>query len=392
MTPARGAPIALARERADEAPRRLAAARIEWKSLGELADARDAWRDLVGRALEPNVFYDPAFALPAAPVFGDPGAVAVWSKSGRLIGLFPARIERRYGLMHTLTGWTHPYAPFGVPLVDRDEGDAAITGFLDHVEGVEKTPVMLPLIAAEGPFAAALSRVLLRRGGAIETYGAHARALLAPDSARKTYLDRALSPKKLKELRRQRRRLLEHGLLKLTTAREPDTIVPALSDYLRLEAAGWKGRAGTAARRHAAILNFVHEAVTALAAEGGARVDRLIQDERTLAATITLRAGETAWLWKIAYNEAARRASPGVQLTLDVTESILADTTIARVDSCATADHPMIDHLWRERLALADLLIAPSAAGMGQFRIARHLETLRRALIASAKRARDVRG
>jgi len=391
MTPARAAPIALTRERAEEVPRRVAAARIEWRSLGELAEARDAWRDLAGRALEPNVFYDPAFALSAAPVFGDPGAVAVWSKSGRLIGLFPARIERRYGVMGTLTGWTHPYAPFGVPLVDRDEADAAIIGFLDHAEA-EGTLLVLPLIAAEGPFAAAVSRALLRRGGAMERYGAHARALLAPDGVRKTYLDRALSPKKLKELRRQRRRLLEHGLLKLATARDADTIVPALSDYLRLEAAGWKGRAGTAARRHAAILNFVHEAVTALAAEGGARVDRLIQDERTLAATITLRAGETAWLWKIAYNEAARRASPGVQLTLDVTESILADTTIARVDSCATADHPMIDHLWRERLALADLLIAPSAAGMGQFRIARHLETLRRALIASAKRVRDVRG
>jgi len=391
MTPARGAPIALARERADEAPRRLAAARIEWKSLSELADARDGWDGLARHAIEPNVFYDPAFALPAAPVFGDPGAVAVWSKSGRLIGLFPARIEQRYGVMRALTGWTHPYAPFGVPLVDRDEADAAIIGFLDHVEA-RGTLLMLPLVTTEGPFAAALSRVLLRRGGAMERYGAHARALLAPAGVRKTYLDRALSSKKLKELRRQRRRLLEHGLLKLATARDADTIVPALSDYLRLEAAGWKGRAGTAARRHAAILNFVQEAVTALAAEGGARVDRLIQDERTLAATITLRAGETAWLWKIAYNEAARRASPGVQLTLDVTESILADTTIARVDSCATADHPMIDHLWRERLALADLLIAPSAAGMGQFRIARHLETLRRALIASAKRVRDVRG
>jgi len=391
MTPAGAAPIALTRERAEEVPRRVAAARIEWRSLGELAEARDAWRDLAGRALEPNVFYDPAFALSAAPVFGDPGAVAVWSKSGRLIGLFPARIERRYGVMGTLTGWTHPYAPFGVPLVDRDEADAAIIGFLDHAEA-EGTLLVLPLIAAEGPFAAAVSRALLRRGGAMERYGAHARALLAPDGVRKTYLDRALSPKKLKELRRQRRRLLEHGLIKLATARDADTIVPALSDYLRLEASGWKGRAGTAARRHAAILNFMHDAVTALAAQGGARVDRLIQDERTLAATITLRAGETAWLWKIAYNEAARRASPGVQLTLDVTESILADTAIARVDSCATADHPMIDHLWRERLALADLLIAPSAAGMGQFRIARHLETLRRALIASAKRVRDFRG
>ena len=393
MTPAGAAPIALARERAEEAPRRIAAARTEWKPLGKLDDdVRDAWKALAARALEPNVFYDPAFALPAATVFGNPGAVLVWSKSGRLIGLFPARFERRYGVMGALTGWIHPYAPFGVPLVDRDEADAAITGFLDHVEGAEKTPVMLPLIAAEGPFAAALSRVLLRRGGAIETYGAHARALLAPDSARKTYLDRALSPKKLKELRRQRRRLLEHGLLKLTTAREPDAIVPALSDYLRLEAAGWKGRAGTAARRHAPILNFMHDAVTALAVEGGARVDRLIQDERTLAATITLRVGDAAWLWKIAYNEAARRASPGVQLTLDVTESILAEPGIARVDSCATADHPMIDHLWRERLALADFLIAPSAAATARFGSARRLETLRRTLIATAKRVRNLRG
>ena len=284
--------------------------------------------------------------------------------------------------MGTLTGWTHPYAPFGVPLVDREEAEGAITAFLDHAEA-KGTLILLPLIAAEGPFAAALSRVLLRRGGAMERYGAHARALLSPDGVRKTYLDRALSPKKTKELRRQRRRLLEHGLLKLATARDAATIVPALSDYLRLEAAGWKGRAGTAARRHGAILNFMHDAVTALAAEGGARVDRLIQDERTLAATVTLRAGDTAWLWKIAYDEGARRASPGVQLTLDVTESLLADGTIARVDSCATADHPMIDHLWRERLALADLLIAPSAAAMGQFRIARHLETLRRVLIAT---------
>ena len=93
------------------------------------------WRDLVARALEPNVFYDPAFALPAARVFGaDVGAVLVWSKTApRLIGLFPARVERRYGMMGTLTGWTHPYAPFGVPLVDRDEAEAAIGAFLDHV-------------------------------------------------------------------------------------------------------------------------------------------------------------------------------------------------------------------------------------------------------------------
>ena len=82
MMRAGAAPVGLARERAEDAPRRVAAARAEWKPLARLARCAREWRDLVARALEPNVFYDPAFALPAARVFGtDAGAVLVWSKS-----------------------------------------------------------------------------------------------------------------------------------------------------------------------------------------------------------------------------------------------------------------------------------------------------------------------
>jgi CelD/BcsL family acetyltransferase involved in cellulose biosynthesis len=397
MTPAATAPAGLARERADEPARRIAASRAEWKSLALLAPLRDEWRDLASRALEPNVFYDPAFALAAAPVFGArAGAVLVWSKSSRLIGLFPARIERRYGVMATLTGWTHPYAPFGAPLVDRDEADAAVTAFLDRVEMDERLPnlVLLPYIATEGPLVAVLARVLLRHGGALEKFGSHARALLAPSTESRTgYLDDTLTRKKQKELRRQRRRLLDKGQLKLATAHDPDHIPRALSDYLALEASGWKGRARSAAAQNAAVRTFLSEAVAALAIDGHARIDRLMQHNRPLAASITLRSGNTAWLWKIAYEEEAARASPGVQLALDVTEALLADPAIVRADSCATADHPMIDHIWRERLALADLLIAPSSTAMKQFRLARSLETLRRSLISTAKAVRGkVRG
>src|SRR5581483_9144212 len=204
--------------------RRTAAGRAEWRALTALAALRQDWADLSSRAAEPNVFYDPAFALAAAPVFGNPGAVLVWSKDGKLIGLFPARIERRYGLTTTLTGWTHPYAPFGAPLIDRDEAEAAIAAFLDHVETNEKLPklVLLPFIAMDGIITAALSRVLLRHGGAMEVFGTHQRALLAPTDERRTYLDRALAHKKLKELRRQRRRLLDKGQLKTLVARTPD--------------------------------------------------------------------------------------------------------------------------------------------------------------------------
>ena len=73
---------------------------------------------------------------------------------------------------------------------------------------------------------------------------------------------------------------------------------------------------------------------------------------------------------------------------VDLTESLLADPSIARVDSCATADHPMIDHLWRERLVLCDRLIAVRPAAMG-FAIARRLESLRRFGFNAAKSLRD---
>ena len=138
------ASASFARERADASPRR-AVSRAEWRPLAALAEIRGEWRELAARALEPNVFYDPAFALPAARAFGaGAGAVLVWSKSApRLIGLFPARIERRYGVMTTLTGWTHPYAPLGVPLVDRDEAETAITAFLDHVESEPRLPKLI---------------------------------------------------------------------------------------------------------------------------------------------------------------------------------------------------------------------------------------------------------
>jgi CelD/BcsL family acetyltransferase involved in cellulose biosynthesis len=386
------AALSLARERTDDPPRGAVTVRAEWKSLSALAEIRSAWQDLAGRAIEPNVFYDPAFALPAARVFGaNVGAVLVWSKTApRLIGLFPARVERRYGVMATLTGWTHPYAPFGVPLVDRDEAEAAIGAFLDHVQADARLPklVMLPLIGRDGPFAEALARVSARRGGVSAQFGGHARALLAPRE-RANYLDH-IAGKKTKELRRQRRRLEESGALTHRAASGPAAAV-ALTDFMALEAAGWKGRAGGAARAHADTEAFMREAVTALAAMGDARVDRLIHDGRTLAASITLRSHNAAWFWKIAYDEAFARASPGVQLTLDLTRDLLADASLAQTDSCATAGHPMIDHLWAERLTLTDLLIAPGAASHAQLHLARQLEALRRALIAAAKRVRNLR-
>jgi len=80
--------------------------------------------------------------------------------------------------------------------------------------------------------------------------------------------------------------------------------------------------------------------------------------------------------------------SPGVQIACELTDQLAADRAVARTDSCAAAGHPMIDHIWRERLAVSDRLIALKASAV-PFTVASGLESLRRYGIATAKSLRD---
>jgi hypothetical protein len=44
---------------------------------------------------------------------------------------------------------------------------------------------------------------------------------------------------------------------------------------------------------------------------------------------------------------------------IEVGTALLADAAVMRVDSCAGADHPMIDHLWPGRMQLGTMVIGP---------------------------------
>jgi CelD/BcsL family acetyltransferase involved in cellulose biosynthesis len=370
--------------------------RVEWQPLAELGGIATEWRSLAARALEPNVFYEPAFALAAAPVFGgNVGAGLVWSRASpsRLLGFFPARIKRRrYGIaLPVLVGWTHPYGPLGTPLIDRDAGAAVPSAWFDHLASRPDLPrlLLMPYLPVTGPVARAFDAALARSDGSSIMLARHQRALLAPSGTREKYLDNALGGKKRKELRRQRKRLAEAGTLASSIAREPDHVTAALSEFLALEAAGWKGRAGTAARADDRIRVFMENAVMGLAQEGKAQIDRLDAGATPIAAIVTLRSGSTAWCWKITYDEAFGRFSPGVQLLLEVTQGLLDDRSVACADSCATAGHPMIDHIWRERVELADRLMRLGPQRPLAFAFACTLERARRAATAGLKSLRD---
>lgn len=367
---------------------------VERRPLQALAPMAADWRALAARAIEPNVFYEPAFALAAAPAFGSHLQVLlVWARPARLVGLFPCTVEWRYGPRpRVLGGWTHPFALLGTPLVDRDLCEGAIAAWFDHVAGDPRLPAlaMLPKLAVEGPFVAALDRVLALRGAACAEFGRHRRAMLAPGSDRANYLAQSLGAKHRKELPRRRRRLTELGALTHETAANEASALPALDCFLALEAAGWKGKIGTAAAQRPELRDFFRTAIAGLAREGKARIDLIRLDGRPIAAAVALRSGDMMFGWKTAYDEAFAKFSPGCLLMLDLSEAVIADPTVAAMDFCAVANHPMIDHLWSGRRAIADRLLGLRRERSSVFKAARAMERLRRGGIGTARTARDL--
>jgi hypothetical protein len=63
-----------------------------------------------------------------------------------------------------------------------------------------------------------------------------------------------------------------------------------------------------------------------------------------------------AFSFKTAYDEDLARFSPGVLLQLE-NLALLDRDDIALTDSCAAPDHPMIDHIWRDRREIVKVSI-----------------------------------
>jgi CelD/BcsL family acetyltransferase involved in cellulose biosynthesis len=361
---------------------------VRWTPLSNLAADPAQWRDLAGRAIEPNVFLEPAFASAALERFGprNLGAVAVYAGT-KLIGFLPGRVE---GLsagrpMPVFVAWTNPFAPLSTPLLDRDMAGEAVAAMLEILPKLPGAPkaALFPLLPETGVAARMIALHVAAKGRSVSRFAIHARAVLIPDR------DEALnivSPGKRKELRRQRRRLAEQGMLDHDVASETGDIRAALTDFIDVEANSWKGRTGGAVARNPQAAAFMSEAIAALARERKVRIDRLMLNGATIAATITLFSGDYAWFWKIGYDEVYARFSPGVQIALDLTDVLETEKSLSLVDSCAVADHPMIDHLWGGRLAMADWLVPLD--GPLSFAAADIAERLRRAAIAPLKAIR----
>jgi CelD/BcsL family acetyltransferase involved in cellulose biosynthesis len=246
--------------------------------------------------------------------------------------------------------------------------------------------LVLRSVALDGAAMTVITEVLQQSGMRPRILARHVRACLDATRDAEELLGNALGSKKLKELRRQRKRLAEHGTVRFDVARTPDEVAAAVEHFLELEASGWKAKRGTALVQNAGDAGFIRRAAVALAGHGQCEILTLRAGDTPVAAAVVLRHQDRAFYFKLGVDERFAKFSPGVQLTLDLTRHLCADPAIATADSTADADHPMINPIWRGRLAIGDVLV-PLRPGDPVVPLVHAALTLRRAVREPLRRA-----
>jgi CelD/BcsL family acetyltransferase involved in cellulose biosynthesis len=322
--------------------------------------SEEAWRALAARAIEPNGYYLPEWELAVnASAVGRTGtsALCAWSDA-QLVGLMPAiSMWQAYRIPLPALVSGHPYGTLCAPLLDRDRSEAAAAAVMQTAREAGACALVLRDVTLDGAAMKAITPVLARDGLRPHLLQSHLRACLDATREPDELLHDALGVKKLKELRRQRNRLADHGAITLEVARSPDDVSAATEVFLALEASGWKGARGTALIQSEGDATFIRRATTALAANHQCEIVILRAGATPIAAGVVLRHQDRAFYFKLGVDERFAKFSPGVQLTLELTRHLCDDPAISSADSTAGPDHPMINPIWRGRLAIGDVLI-----------------------------------
>ncbi len=332
-------------------------------SIDQLASHKAAVADLAANVTEPNVFFEPWMLEPALKWLAKGRlSVALFEEDdGRLSGLFPIDERRHFrGLpVPFARTWQHMHCFLGTPLIRAGRETAfleALLGFLGHSD-CPWALLQLSSIDNNGALARALEPLLHKSGHPWVAGPVVERALLEVKGSAQSCLESAITKRKLRELRRQHRRLSELGKLEFQFLAPDDDPDPWIEDFLALEANGWKGQTGTAMAADVAQSGFFREMMRGAHAEQQLMVLRMALDGRTVSSQVNFRSGRGGFAFKVAFDEDFARHSPGVLLELENIRYLHENEKLKWMDSCADPGQRMIEKLWTGRRRLQNYFL-----------------------------------
>lgn len=356
------------------------------ESLEGLHSIKNEWIELAQNVQSENIFFEYWFLMPAFKWLRDNAVyvLAVWVKVGkdrRLVFLAPfvhTLTYRRLPISNIRT-WNHDYCFSGTPLLHKDyvkESIHTVSKYFKHEHNAVYVYEDLPLESV--PVQATIKSNWLSTSALTYTYQ---RAFAFKTDKTKSYIDDAVPKKKRKEFGRLLRRLNDLGPI----AFEEYTMIPKpdlkrwTEDFLKLEASGWKGKRHTAIAQTESHKQFLVEMLSQAESQNKLHIFRLNLGGDPIAMLIVLKGKNTMSTFKTCFDENYGKYSPGVLLMLHATEALFASYSNIVLDSCAHENHPMIDHLWKEKKPMTTIEVSSgSSIGNSIILLVKLREALRR--------------
>lgn len=275
-------------------------------------DVLEEW-DRLAHRVSTSPCGHPGWYLAWRAAFGHRRMVVLTARrDDELVGVMP--LQRRGAALVSPTNW---HTPEYVVVAESPEVERALlrTAAASSDRCLQLGFVQQSLVAALDAAAheagrEVLSRVL-ERSPVIKVHGSF------------TDYEAGLGGHLLAELRRRRRRLAEVGEVCLDVRLDADQ--EALEDFLRVEAAGWKGVRGTAVGSEPETRAFYLEVARWAAEKGWLRLALLRVDGRAVAGDLALQTDDTHYLLKTGYDPEFGRFAVGKLLRQAMIERAFAD-------------------------------------------------------------------
>jgi hypothetical protein len=352
---------------------------------------------LSANALEPNFTLSPDWIGPMLATCARPGqveAVQTLAANGQSGGYAVVERKRwRWGLpLAHAESWFGDFPISGTPLINTDDPAGNCAGLIEAIfEKTGATALLLSHVTGHHVVSSVLVDACAAIGAPIRFMDDRKRAALRCNGDFEAWFEETFARKRRKELRRLKSRLAETGELGVDVRAAGEAgLSQWIDSFIALEQAGWKGEAGTAIGQSGALTRFVRSSLAELDAAGKLMTWSMTLDGKPVAMMFGVRNGATASIVKMAHDESLNRFSPGQLLILEATRTLFDDDQLMFADSCAAPGHPMIDHLWKDRLEVRDVLIGNPCKPGAMFGIIHGLERVRRSAFRRLKSLRHL--
>jgi hypothetical protein len=321
------------------------------------------WSDLEERSVEGNAYLSPYFILPSIKYL-TPNAevifVFITNVTGNTsiltgVGVFEyVRWTHRLPLPH-FKAYRSPHSYLTGLLVDEEFLESTLSAFFTLFSKFERYSCGIEFINRTDSsklaeqFEIAASRIDVPW----VQYNRKRRAILIPEKSGSDCLNKVLSSKMKKSLRRHERLLSHSGEVRWNVVRGHEIELNCIDRFLSLEHMGWKGANGTSLLSNPAEESFFREMINGFAQHSRAFFTELSVNGRVIASTANLISSKMGYAFKLGWDSEFAAASPGMLNEVEfIKNASKLYPHLEYIDSGAD-EGSFIETLWVDRYTLA---------------------------------------